>query len=125
MQHFKNTTFNKTIVMGKKTYESIGRILPNRTNIILSKEPNFYVANAIIYHDPIKIINDYKDIDLYVIGGKSIYELFYPYADKLIVSLIKKKYNCNVFMECVNLSDFKLIKTTTHNDFDVLEYERK
>lgn len=83
MNFFKETTTNHIVVMGRKTYESIGRKLPNRENIIISKQ------NI----DDIKVIKDPNEIykikeDVFIIGGESIYNLFIDKADEIYLTKI-------------------------------------
>lgn len=116
MNHFRNITRNQIVVMGQKTFESIGKPLVNRLNIVISDDPNFKYENVIVYNDIQKLIDDYKNKHIYIIGGKTIYELFAPIADELIVSKIKKTYNCNRHLN-IDFSNFKLIKSEPHEDF--------
>ena len=90
MKWFKEKTVGKTIVMGRKTYESIGKPLPNRTNIVLSRDTKLKI-------DSVEVVNDYQDIikrallyreQIVIIGGSEIYKLFLPYSHKLYVTFI-------------------------------------
>jgi dihydrofolate reductase len=108
MQHFISTTKGKTVVMGRKTFESIGKPLPNRENIVISKNKDFNFLGVKVYNSIDNVIHDYKNKDIYVIGGKGIYDEFMPYADVLLVSYINNKYDCDVFMQPINESKFKL-----------------
>lgn len=125
MDHFRSTTLNQIIVCGGNTFLSFGsKPLKNRTNIVLSLDKDFKVPeNVILYHDMNKLMDDYKDKHIYIIGGKSIYQAFLKYADELIISTLKKTYNCNMFMN-LDLSNFKKVKTVKHNEFDVNYYSR-
>jgi dihydrofolate reductase len=117
MNHFREVTRNQIVVMGQKTFESIGKPLVNRLNIILSIDPNFKVDGVIVYNDINKLAQDYHNKHIYVIGGKSIYETFAPIADEFIVSKIKKDFHCNRFLN-IDFTNFKLIKTVTHESFN-------
>jgi dihydrofolate reductase len=127
MQHFRKTTNGKIVVMGRKTYESIGKPLPNRKNIVLSKKQKCdikYVNDDVeVYTDFKKIISDYKNEDIYVIGGKMIYELFFKYANVLIISKIFGEYKCDEFIN-FNLKDFYCFKREQYDTF-VVEYYRR
>lgn len=124
MQHFRNETKGKTVVCGEKTFISFGnKPLPNRKNIVLTLDKNFIAPGAIIYNDLHQLLADYKDETIYIIGGKTIYKLLFPYADELIISTLNKSYNCNVFMS-FDLSDFKLEKTLNNDEFVVNYYKR-
>jgi dihydrofolate reductase len=117
MKHFRETTLNKTIVMGRKTLESIGRALPKRKNIVLTTNANYVFPNVIIENDINNILSMKEDI--YVIGGKQIYESFMPYADFLIVSVIEHKYDCDTFMKPIDNNKFNLKKEVINDGFKI------
>jgi dihydrofolate reductase len=120
MQHFVNTTKNKTVVMGRKTYDSIGHTLPNRKNLVLTYNNDLNLPGVTIYHDISKLINDHINEDLYVIGGKQIYEEFSKYADFYIVSYINNSYDCDIYMDKIDFSNFEIIKQdTTKPEFSI------
>ena len=78
MSHFKKNTINKTVLMGRKTYESIGRLLPKRENIIFSKDKNLKIKNAIERDNIDWVVERSIHEEIYVIGGKEITNLFQP-----------------------------------------------
>jgi dihydrofolate reductase len=116
MEHFRNITRNQIVVMGQKTFESISKPLINRLNIVISDDPSFKTDGVIVYHQIQKLIDDYKNKHIYIIGGKTIYELFAPIADELIVSKIKKTYNCNRHLN-IDFNQFHMTKSENHPDF--------
>ncbi len=81
LKRFKELTTNNWIVMGRKTFDSIGRPLPNRKNIVLSKNKNLKIDSVEVFNSPKDVIDFYKNNseqkDLYIIGGNYIYELFF------------------------------------------------
>jgi dihydrofolate reductase len=85
LQRFKSLTMGHTVLMGRKTFESIGRPLPGRENIVLTKNTSRFYDGVQIQHDIESIVYKYQftDQQLYVIGGAEIYEAFLPYADAL------------------------------------------
>jgi len=86
---FKETTLNKTVVMGRKTYDSRGKALPNRKNIVLTRDHSWWVDDAIVINDPKKLV-DVVDLyeNIFIIGGADIYAIFMPYIEELHVSTI-------------------------------------
>ena len=99
LKHFKETTINKTIVMGSKTFEGLGKkALPNRTTIVLSQDLDYQADNVIICHsieDALNITND----DLYIVGGKAIYRAFAPHLTNLIKTEIKGSYEGDTYID--------------------------
>ena len=84
LEHFKNYSLNKPIIMGRKTYESMPAALPGRRNIILTRNKKYIAEDAFVahtIHEALKLAND--DPCPYVIGGGEIYSLFLPIADKI------------------------------------------
>ena len=91
LKHFKKITSGHTVVMGDKTYESIGRLLPNRKNVILSLDKNYKVEGAEVRNSLEDVLNEYKDNEeeVFIIGGGIIYKLALPFADKLYITLVE------------------------------------
>ncbi|MCF0126912.1 MAG: dihydrofolate reductase, partial [Clostridia bacterium] len=100
LKRFKAITSGHTIIMGRKTFESLGRVLPNRHHIIISKENKLDIDN-----ENVEIINDISLIDKYindekehfVIGGASIYKLLMPYCKKMYITEINMEFDGDVF----------------------------
>ncbi len=88
MKHFKETTSGHTVIMGQKTYESIGRPLPNRKNIVLTKDLNFKAEGIEVSHSLEDTLNSLKDSEeeVFVIGGGQIYKQSLDFADKLYIT---------------------------------------
>lgn len=89
LKFFKETTLNKVIVMGRKTFESIGRPLPKRTNVVITNNTEFNYDNVIVYNNLDNLLNDFKDEEIFIIGGSSIYNQFINVADKIYLTEIE------------------------------------
>lgn len=84
LKHFKQTTLGHPIVMGRKTWESLGRPLPGRRNIVISRQPGYAAAGASVFGSLAEALHDCKDEDsVSVIGGAQIYRLALPLADEI------------------------------------------
>ena len=103
LKRFKRLTTGKTILMGRKTFESIGKPLPNRKNIILSNNIDLHI-------DGCEIINDINQLnlteDIVIIGGEQIYKLFIDRADLIELTLIDKDFEGDAFFPDIDLSKF-------------------
>lgn len=91
LQHFKKITSGHPVIMGRKTYESMGRLLPNRTNIIITRDPDYSVEGAFMAHSLEEAIEEGKRVDqneVFVIGGGHIFEQAISIADKLYLTLV-------------------------------------
>lgn len=87
LQYFKSVTMSKPIIMGRKTYDSIGRPLPGRRNIILSRQADLQIEGCETFTSP-EAINEVlaDEPEAMIIGGEQIYNLFTPYVSKLYVT---------------------------------------
>ena len=100
LQRFRKLTLNHPIIMGRKTYESIGRPLPNRTNIVITKDTNFHVAGCIVTHsmeEAMTKAGEHDKEEIFVIGGGQIYEQALPVADKLYLTVVKGAFDADTF----------------------------
>lgn len=133
LKRFKQMTSGHTILMGRKTFDSIGRPLPNRQNIVMTKDENFD-------QEGIKVINDFDEAlelikesneDIFVIGGSKIYELFEPVANSLAITRILKDFEGDAFFPDINWDLWQIEKE--ENFFDeksnieckLIEYSKK
>ena len=88
MKHFKNTTKLHTVVMGRKTFESIGKPLPNRRNIVITHNVNYKPAGVEVAHSLAGALDLIKDLneEIFIIGGALLYKETMPIADKLYIT---------------------------------------
>lgn len=98
MKHFKNLTKEKPVVMGQKTLESIGKPLPERTNIVLTFDKNYQAPGCIIVHSIKEVLEKTKDFEeIMICGGASVYKQFLPLADKIYLTLIKESFEGDAY----------------------------
>lgn len=99
LKHFKEKTLNKPIIMGRKTFDSIGRPLPKRHNIVITRNPAIVRHPEVSYmlsaDTAISYIRNHDDV--FVIGGAQIYQEFLPIADRLILTEIDHDFKCDAF----------------------------
>ncbi len=120
LAHFKKTTINKTIVMGKTTFEAIGRPLPKRKTVVVSRHGYAYEhPNVEVREDLIEVIQEYKkkQEDLYICGGASIYKQALPYVDEILLSRIPGEYEGETYFvpfehefTCLEVRSFETFK---------------
>ena len=111
LKRFKGLTTGHTIIMGRKTFESLGRVLPNRKHIVLCK------SNLIQVQDEnVEVISDIQLLDKYiqseeenfVIGGASIYRLLMPYVNKMYITKIHQDFEGDVYFPEVDEKEWKV-----------------
>tara|TARA_B100000886_G_scaffold98656_1_gene65505 strand:+ start:456 stop:947 length:492 start_codon:yes stop_codon:yes gene_type:complete len=120
LKRFKDLTSSNWIVMGRKTFDSIGRPLPNRKNIVLSENKNLKIDSVEVFNSPIDVIDSYKknsdQKDLFIIGGTYIYELFFEYCEYLFITYVDKEYLGDAFFPRVDWNKWKLISEESGYD---------
>ncbi|MGD8384652.1 MAG: dihydrofolate reductase [Lysobacterales bacterium] len=89
LQHFKRATMGKALVMGRKTWQAIGRPLPGRQNIVVSKNPAFTAAGADVCQSLDAAVHTARSEEIMVIGGGQLYALALPRAQRMILTLIE------------------------------------
>ncbi len=97
LKYFKERTTGKTVVMGRKTLESLpgGKPLPKRTNIVLTRDENFEKEGCIIIHSIEELLEKYGQEDLMVMGGAEIYTKLLPYCDTCYITEIDKEFEAD------------------------------
>ncbi len=129
LKFFKETTLNKTIIMGLNTFISLGRVLPNRKHIVLSFDDVTLPEEVLLFKNKEDVLNYIKNEDVFVIGGSSIYNLFINDADKLYLTEIKATSDADVYFPNFNKNDFNKLILSSNSDngihYDHVLYERK
>lgn len=100
LKRFKEITTGRTIIMGKNTFISLSRVLPNRKHVVLTRDKEYKIDN-----DQVEIVHGVEDIKQYiedseehfVIGGAAIYKLLMPYANKMYITRINKDFEGDVY----------------------------
>ncbi|MBP9803153.1 MAG: dihydrofolate reductase [Candidatus Pacebacteria bacterium] len=134
LKHFKEITSGKTVIMGRKTFESIGRPLPNRRNIIITRDKEYHAENIEVVYSLDEAIEKVKDEDeSFIIGGAEIYKQAINQADKLYITHIDASDNeADSFFPIIDKEiwretkreDFKKDENN-HYDYSFIEYIRK
>ena len=133
LKHFKELTSGYPIIMGRKTYESIGKPLPNRTNIVISRKNDWFEEGILIVGSIKEAVKFAKKIDeeVFIIGGGNIYEQTIDLADKLEVTLVDAVLDADTFFPKINEKVWQKTNEERHqkdekNEFDFCfqTYER-
>ena len=116
LKRFKSITLNKPIVMGRKTYESIGRPLPNRRNIILTRERYHSFPGCEIMHSVQEILDATEGTDeLMVIGGGEIYRLFWPLTTHLYITYVNTSLSGDTSFPSFNMNEWQEVSRESHD----------
>lgn len=116
LKHFKDITSGHPVIMGRKTYESIGKALPNRTNIVVSRKKDWFEEGILIVGSLKEAIKFAKKIDeeVFIIGGGNIYEQTMDIVDKLEVTLVKADLEADTFFPKIDVKIWKKTNETCH-----------
>lgn len=126
LKYFKNMTSGKTIVMWRKTFESIWKPLPNRKNIVLTRNIDRSAPWVTVIHNIQELIEKYQDSgdELMVIWWEQIYTLFLPYASKIYLTEVKKEIEWDAFFPQFSWF-FNETSRDIHNEYDFVVFEKK
>ncbi len=130
LKRFKDLTSGKTVIMGRKTYESIGRPLPNRRNIIITRDTSYSANGCEIVNSIQDAIDISNDSDIFIIGGGEIYTQSLSLADKIYLTLVNESFEGDTsFPEIgdewleVNREDHQSDEKNQY-DYSFIDYEK-
>lgn len=115
LAHFKQITTGKPIVMGRKTYQSIGRPLPNRSNVILTQDKQFKAEGCIIVHsiEAALTVSTGQD-EMCIIGGAEIYRQFMPWIERIYLTKVHHVFPADTFFPELNADEWKETESISH-----------
>ena len=133
LKRFKKLTLGHSVIMGRKTFESITQPLPQRKNIILTRNKNYKAKGALIAHNVKEALNFCEnDNQPFIIGGGEIYKLFMNISNKIELTRIHKSYDGDAFFPEILEEKWKLVKSKKNNlnktkiiNFSYLTYIKK
>lgn len=123
LKRFKELTNGHPVIMGRKTFESIGRPLPNRINIIITHDKNYKEEGCLVVHSleqAIELAEAKDDKEIFIIGGGQIYKQAINIADKLYLTIVKRSYAADTFFP--DYSRFKKIIFQKEGQFNQYHY---
>ncbi|MBK3495115.1 dihydrofolate reductase [Viridibacillus sp. YIM B01967] len=130
LAYFKRMTMGKPMIMGRKTFESIGKPLPGRTNIVITRDEQYKHEGIVIVHSLEEALAQAKkeSEEIMVIGGEQIFRMALPMADRLYVTKIEKQYEGDTFFPAYGdewkiVSQSEVIETEDGVKFSYLVYE--
>lgn len=134
LKYFKKKTSGHNIIMGRNCFESIGKPLPKRTNIIVTRNPFYTVSNCLIAHsiyDALSIAHDNREEEAFIIGGGQIYKQSVEYWDRIYLTRVHAQVDGDIFFPEVDWAQWKLVSEEKHgksekneHDFSFLVYEK-
>lgn len=110
LRHFKELTMSHSIVMGRKTHESIGRALPGRKNIVITRQEDYSAPGCVVAGSLKEALAKAEGDEVFIIGGGEIYEQALSLADKLYVTRIDENFDGDVFFPEIDEKVWELIE---------------
>jgi dihydrofolate reductase len=114
---FKETTKGHHILMGRKTYESLKGALPQRTNIVISSQPDFKAEGAVIKHsieEGVKLAFENGETELFIIGGAKVFAQAFPQVARLYLTRVHAIFDADTFMPEFDKAEWKTVKSEFH-----------
>jgi len=124
LKRFRAITLNSPILMGRKTFESIGKPLDGRTNLILSKNPTYQPEGCFVFNSLEMALNTAKNVgeELFIIGGATLYEIALPLANRLYLTNIEAEFEGDTFFPELDLNDWNEIACERITDDEKVDF---
>lgn len=132
-KRFKRLTSGHHIIMGRKTFESFPKLLPDRTHVIITRKEDYSPENTIVVHSMEEALKVSKlDEQAFIIGGGEIYKMGMEYADRIELTRVHGEFEADTHFPEINRNDWELVKDQYHEkdekhdySFTYLTYDRK
>lgn len=135
LRYFKERTTGHTIIMGRKTFESLGRVLPNRKHLVLTRSDKTFPEEVEVIHtieDILQYVKDYPQEKIFIIGGGELFKHMLPHVNTMYITEIDEQFEGDVFFPFFDEAEWKLISKEkgpkdkkNPYDYYYLIYERK
>ena len=123
LRRFKEITMGKPIVMGRKTYESIGKPLPGRQNIVITRQENYQADGCDVVASPEAAIEAAGDADeIMIIGGSHIYDVFLPLADRIYLTRVQANVQGDAYLPDIDERHWRVVSTESFDADDRNEH---
>lgn len=123
-KHFKSVTMGSPIVMGRKTYESIGRPLPGRRNVVISRDTSYSVEGCDVFHAPEAAIETLSgEEEVFIIGGATLYSLFLPQVQRLYLTVVQAEFDGDTRFPELDDARWREVAREDHKADDINKYD--
>ena len=117
LKYFKQTTMGHYAIMGRKTYESVDKPLPGRTNVIITRQPDYHRENCLVVHsveEAFALGEENGQEEVFILGGSQIYELTMRLADRIYLTEIKAEFEGDSYFPEIDPAQWKEVKREEH-----------
>ena len=126
LKYFKKITLGHHIIMGRKCFDSIGRPLPKRTNVIVTRNPFYVSSGCLVTHsleEALEVAEENHETEAFIIGGAQIYELAMPIIDRLYLTEVDIEVSGDVLFPELDMEDWTLVSEEAHKADEKNEYD--
>jgi len=124
LKRFKQITMGHSMIMGRKTFESIGKALPGRTTVIVTRDKNYKQVNCLVANSTEQAIEICKnDSEIFIVGGAQIFEKAIALTDKIYLTQIHESFDGDVFFPALNEDEWKIISQEDHTADEKNKYD--
>lgn len=116
-KHFKETTLGHHIIMGRKTFDALGKVLKGRTNVVISRQTELFLQDAVLVHSlqqALALAEKNKEEEAFIIGGGEIYKQALELADRLYLTVVQHKFDGQVFFPELNYDEWDVASQVEH-----------
>jgi len=120
LKNFKRLTLGKYIIMGRKTWESLNKPLPGRTNIVITRNTDIKTQGILVFNsveEALKFAEEQKQSEIFIIGGEQIYRQTLPLANRLFVTKVLGSFEGDAFFPEINLKEW-IVENKMHHETD-------
>lgn len=133
-RHFKRTTVGHPLIMGRRTFESLGKPLPDRTNIVVTRNRDYRPEGAVVvssFDDAMRVARQ-QNTDVFIGGGEDVFRHFLPSADRMILTWIDEEFEGDTFFPAFDESEWRVVSREDHEPdeknryrYSFVVYERR
>ena len=124
LAHFKATTIGHTMVMGRKTYDTIGRALPGRRTVVITRQQDWHAPGAEVAHSLAEALALAGPTEVFIIGGSEVYRQAMPFANQMMLTEIEQSPEGDAFFPAFEADHWHQIARQAHEGFAFVTYER-
>ena len=116
LKFFKQTTTGHTVVMGRKTFDSVGKSLPNRQNIVVTRKTDLEIPGVVVVNSLEEAFDsvEQKDAEIFIVGGAEIYKQALPKVQRIYLTTIHHTFDADTFFPKLNMDEWQEISSETH-----------
>jgi dihydrofolate reductase len=124
LAHFKATTMGHTMVMGRKTYDTIGRALPGRRTVVITRQQGWHAPGVEVAHSLAEALALAGPTEVFVVGGSEVYRQAMPFADQMMLTEVEQSPEGDIFFPAFDPLQWHEIARDQHEGFAFVTYER-